>query len=68
MCDSTRWLNDAAEGADSPRDSVMAAERRAEDSAVTARTGQYAAKVEAELQQISDDICEKTMIEFYSRM
>ena len=45
----------------------MVAERRAEDSAVTARTGQYAAKVEAELQQIGDDIFEKTMIEFYSR-
>ena len=61
-------LNDAAEGVDSSRDSVMVAERRAEDSVVTARTGQYAAKVEAELQQISDDICEKMMIEFYSRM
>nr|ABV22385.1 unknown [Noctiluca scintillans]ABV22386.1 unknown [Noctiluca scintillans] len=34
----------------------MVAERRAEDSAVTTRTGQCPAKVEAELQEIGDDI------------
>ena len=44
----------------------MVAERRAEEFAVTACTGQYAAKVEAKLQQISDDLFEKT-IEIYSR-
>ena len=35
---------------------------------MTARSGQYAAKVEATHQQIGDDVFEKTMIEFYSSM
>ena len=44
----------------------MVAERRAEEFAVTACTGQYAAKEKAKPQQISDDLFEKT-IEIYSR-
>ena len=62
------WLKDAVNGVNSSKYFVTVVQHRTEDSAVTARTGQYAAKVEAKLRQIGDDVFEKTMIEFHSRM